>query len=211
MSTWKAWFDGATEPNPGQRGIGGLLVSPDGTQRIEISAAIGHGTNNEAEYSALQAVLDKAIELGIQNILIRGDSQLVINQVKGDWACRAPGLFPYLTAAKTAMRQIPNAHLSWVPREENEEADYLSSIALGNKLDTPSEARQWTNQKEIGRVLGISAIAVGKRLEEKGFRKEKMPTQAALDAGIAKVTDNHFGKQVSWHAEKTVLAIGGAG
>ena len=60
-STWKAWFDGATNPNPGERGIGGVLKGPAG-ERIEISENIGFGTNNEAEYAALMAVLDAAID-----------------------------------------------------------------------------------------------------------------------------------------------------
>lgn len=61
-TTWKAWFDGATQgSNPGVRGIGGLLLGPSG-ERIEIAEEIGMGTNNEAEYMALMAVLDAAIE-----------------------------------------------------------------------------------------------------------------------------------------------------
>ena len=60
-TTWKAWFDGATQgSNPGVRGIGGLLLGPSG-ERIEIAEEIGMGTNNEAEYMALMAVLDAAI------------------------------------------------------------------------------------------------------------------------------------------------------
>ena len=57
---WRSFFDGATVPNPGRRGIGGLLLGPAG-QRVEIARDLGHGTNNEAEYDALIAVLEAAV------------------------------------------------------------------------------------------------------------------------------------------------------
>lgn len=206
---WKAWFDGATEPNPGERGIGGLLISPDASIRVEISAAIGFGTNNEAEYAALQAVLDKGIELGIQNLIIRGDSQLVIKQVSGEWACKSPNLFPFVKAAKIAMRQIPHAHLHWIPREENAEADALSSAPLGSKRGSPEESRQWTNQQEIGQQLGLSAIAVGKLLDKHGLRDNKLPTQKAIKGGFARIKEGHFGKHVLWEKAKVIAAMAG--
>jgi len=208
-NTWKAWFDGATEPNPGERGIGGLLVSPDGLIRLEISAAIGFGTNNEAEYAALQAVLDKGIELGIENLIIRGDSQLVIKQVSGEWACKSPNLFAPVMAAKIAMRKIQNVHLHWIPREENEEADALSTAALGHKGGYPAETRQWTNQQEIGKELAISAIAVGKLLDKYGLRDNKLPTQKAINGGFARIKEGHFGQQVLWHKVKVMAALAG--
>ncbi len=205
---WKAWFDGATVPNPGERGIGALLISPDGSERIEISEAIGFGTNNEAEYAALQAVLDTAIARGIERLVIRGDSQLVIKQVSGEWACKSPNLFGAVKAAKLALRQIPQVHLSWVPREENEAADALSGLALGRAGESAAEKRAWTNQKRIGEALGKSAIAIGKLLDQHGLRKDKLPTQKALEGGFARVQDNHFGQQVLWHQAKVIAAIG---
>lgn len=205
---WKAWFDGATEPNPGERGIGALLISPDGSERIEISEAIGFGTNNEAEYAALQAVLDYALQRGIDHLAIRGDSQLVIKQVNGEWACKSPNLFGAITAAKRAMRQIPKVQLSWVPREENEEADALSGRALGRTRETAAQKQAWTNQKRIGEALGKSAIAIGKLLDQHGLRENKQPTQKALEGGFARLQDNHFGQQVLWHQARVIEVIG---
>ena len=84
-NTWYAWFDGATkDTNPGVRGIGGVLKGPAG-ERIEVSDEIGPGTNNEAEYAALMAVLDAAVEAKVQNLIVQGDSQLVVRQVNGEW------------------------------------------------------------------------------------------------------------------------------
>ncbi len=82
-NTWYAWFDGATKhSNPGVRGIGAVLKGPAG-QIVEIAQEIGQGTNNEAEYCALMAVLDAAVTAQVQNLIVYGDSQLVIKQVNG--------------------------------------------------------------------------------------------------------------------------------
>lgn len=203
---WKAWFDGATQPNPGQRGIGGLLLSPQG-QRIEISQAIGYGTNNEAEYEALIAVLSEAVMQKVTQLIVRGDSKLVLSQVSGEWKCESATLIELRNEAQAWIKQIKDVKLVWIPREENIDADALSVKALGIARETPEQKAQWTTQTEIGKLLGMSAIAVGKRLDAAGFRADKRPTRAALDAGLARIVTDHFGDQISWHRERVVAAL----
>ena len=207
--TWTAWFDGATEPNPGRRGIGGLLLSAAG-ERVEISAAIGHGTNNEAEYEALIAVLREAVRLEIKHLVICGDSQLVIQQVTGAWACKSPNLKQLCATAQSLLRQVNAARtveLRWIPREENTAADALSVAALGGVRETPEEKAAWTTPTEIGKRLGLSAIAVGKRLEALGYRENKQPTALAIDTGLVRITEDHFGTRVAWHIDKTLAVL----
>ncbi len=203
---WNAWFDGATQPNPGQRGIGGLLLSPSG-QRFEISQAIGYGTNNEAEYEALIAVLSEAVMQKVTHLIVRGDSKLVLSQVSGDWKCESPALIELRNEAQAWLKRIKQVKLVWIPREENVDADNLSVKALGIVRETPEQKAQWTTQTEIGKLLGISAIAVGKRLDVAGFRADKRPTRTALDAGLARIVTDHFGDQISWHRERVVAAL----
>jgi ribonuclease HI len=203
---WTAWFDGATAPNPGARGIGGLLIGPLG-ERIEISKAIGYGTNNEAEYEALIAVLNEVITQKIDEIAIHGDSSLVINQVAGDWECKASNLRQCCDAAKSLVRQIKRVVLIWIPRERNEAADALSCAAIGLKRETTEEKAAWTNQKEIGAILGISAIAVGKKLDALSLRENKAPTQVAIEAGLARITEDHFGSHVAWHKQRVLEVL----
>ena len=122
--TWNAWFDGATkQTNPGIRGIGGILKGPVG-EIIEISEEVGEGTNNEAEYMALMAVLDAAIEAGVEHLVVHGDSQLVVNQVNGAWLIKSKELAPLCKTVLTLKSQIPSVTLLWVPRAENNEADH---------------------------------------------------------------------------------------
>ena len=111
-SIWHAWFDGATKhSNPGIRGIGAVLKGPAG-QIVEIAQEIGQGTNNEAEYCALMAVLDAAVTAQVQNLIVYGDSQLVIKQVNGEWLINAPGLVHFCKTVLELKALIPNVSLA---------------------------------------------------------------------------------------------------
>lgn len=209
--TWRAWFDGATEPNPGRRGIGAVLQAPGG-ERFEISQAIGHGTSNEAEYEALIAVLRLALEQPVEHLVICGDSQLIIKQVLGEWACQSASLKPLKQTAQALFRlQLARGtcKLVWIPREQNSDADALSVKALGVVRETPETKAQWVTQTTIGKALSLTAVAVGKKLDALGFRENKLPTPLALEEGIGRIKEDHFGKHVSWHLTECVQILQG--
>jgi ribonuclease HI len=84
------YFDGSAKPNPGEMTIGGYITNPDRKKMYSYSISIGHGTNNVAEYKSLINLLKECVDRGIQRVLIRGDSQLVINQIDGAWSCYEP-------------------------------------------------------------------------------------------------------------------------
>lgn len=151
----KAWFDGACAGNPGPMGIGGLIIL-EGGEKHTISEQRGFGTNNVAEYTALIEVLKLAIELGVTDLQVKGDSQLVVNQVNGDWAVKNRGLVPYCDAAEVLMARIPRFKLQWVRREQNQEADRLSSSALkgGGKNGEAQGSRQRKNLSVAVRKVG---------------------------------------------------------
>jgi len=88
-------------------------------------------TNNVAEYLGLIAGLETAINLGISDIEIIGDSKLVIYQVEGRYKCRAKHLKPLLHKAKRLLSLMPSYNLRWVPRAENR-ADNYSRVCLQN-------------------------------------------------------------------------------
>ena len=124
-----AYFDGAAEPNPGAAGIGYVILSPEGETILEVSAPIGHATNNVAEYTALIELLKDAIRLKVQNLKIFGDAQLVINQVNGIWQTKQPHLAPLTEQAASLLKQA-DASLYWGMRERNKRADRLSKIGV---------------------------------------------------------------------------------
>ena len=121
---WVGFFDGAC-PSPGYTSIGALLQR-DNLRIDTISERTGVGTSNEAEYRALLALLGSAIKHQAFNLLICGDSMLVLMQVAGYWKIKAEHLRSYCNDAQRRLKELPGARLAWIPREHNELADALS-------------------------------------------------------------------------------------
>jgi ribonuclease HI len=200
---WAAWFDGAAQPNPGPASIGAVLVGP-GDETIEISETIGHGTNNEAEYRALVAVLEAAVARGITSLVVHGDSLLVVNQVNGDWDVSSANLKSHHQRAVTLASKIRHLKLVWIKRERNERADELSKRALGIKTYVDAE---WGTQTAIGKCLGLSAVAVGRLLDAAGLRTVKKPSAIAIEQGVGRLLETPFGTTVLWHILKAATAL----
>ena len=123
-----ARFDGSSKGNPGPSHIGYVIFS-DETEKNEIthfSKSIDDGTNNEAEYKALLLLTKRIWKLGIEKIIIKGDSKLIINHVNGQWKCKAEHLKILLSQVKRMLDNIPNWKLIWEPREKNAIANRLA-------------------------------------------------------------------------------------
>ncbi len=130
--TWMAWFDGSAHPNPGRVGIGALLCGPDG-QRIEISRRAGHGNSGEAEYLALTALLEAALQQKAQRLMVHGDSRVVIDDVLAaalPGSVAAKGLEAHRARVMELLQEIGAVSLRWIPRHRNGEADRLSQQAV---------------------------------------------------------------------------------
>jgi ribonuclease HI len=126
---WRAWFDGSAHPNPGRCGIGAVLRGPAG-ELHEVSRAAGFGNSSEAEYLALIAVLELAVQSGAHGLTIYGDSQVVVNDVNGSEDASAPSLRVHRSAAIALMACLRGVAVRWVPRKKNPEADALSQRAV---------------------------------------------------------------------------------
>src|SRR5437667_8423035 len=87
-------FDGGSRGNPGPAGIGVVLRAKDGTAIATLGKFIGRATNNAAEYRALIAALQEAKKLGAKKVVVRGDSELVIRQMRGEYRVKHPDLKP---------------------------------------------------------------------------------------------------------------------
>lgn len=130
-AAWHGWFDGSAHPNPGQIGIGALLCGRDG-QRVEISRRAGHGSSSDAEYLALTALLEAARDHGAHDLLVYGDSQVVVNDVNLSAARGAKGLDQHRARVLALMAALGDVQLRWIPRHRNGEADQLSQQAINN-------------------------------------------------------------------------------
>ena len=91
-------------------------------------------TNNQAEYEALIIGLEILQELGAGNVIIKGDSQLVLKQVAGEYKCDSLSLAPYFAAAIQLLESLEEVTFLHVLREENWKADQLAQIASGMKM-----------------------------------------------------------------------------
>jgi ribonuclease HI len=129
-----AWFDGCCEPhNPGGHAAYGALVKVDGEIVFSEGRYIGSGSeisNNVAEYQGVIAVLEQITGLHGQAV-VRGDSQLVINQLKRKWKARKGLYLPsYEKAIVLADSLRSRVRFEWIPREQNNECDQLSKKPL---------------------------------------------------------------------------------
>ncbi len=125
-----AYFDGASRGNPGESAAGACIVGDDGKIIWECARPLGSGTNNEAEYHALIMLLEEIACRGLKNVIVRGDSRLVVSQVTGKWKVREERLRP-LAERAMELAKISAARLEWIPREKNAMADALSNKAFG--------------------------------------------------------------------------------
>jgi ribonuclease HI len=123
--TYKAFFDGSAQPNPGKKKIGGTIYAPNGMLLWNFTEETGHGTNNEAEYEALERICEFIKNNNIRKVDIKGDSMLVVNQVNGKWKCNKPSLLLLKDKILKLLKGITFT-LTHVPREQNTEADILS-------------------------------------------------------------------------------------
>jgi ribonuclease HI len=146
-SAWQAWFDGSARPNPGRCAIGVLLRGPDGAG-VELSLPAGHGDSSDAEYRALIALLQAALEQGADDLAIHGDSQVVIGDVGGPDFSAAPILRPYRDQARALLAKFGQVSLRWVPRHKNQAADALSQRALAPCSDSISDSATETDAQD---------------------------------------------------------------
>ncbi|MFB6102300.1 MAG: ribonuclease HI [Haloplanus sp.] len=123
------YFDGASRGNPGPAAIGWVIVSGDGIVD-EGSETIGETTNNRAEYEALIRALEVARDHGFDEVDVRGDSELIVRQVRGEWDTNDPGLRERRVRAREVLTDFDRWSLEHVPREINDRADRLANEAL---------------------------------------------------------------------------------
>jgi ribonuclease HI len=123
--------DGAARGNPGPAAIGAVLFAPGKLEPLAVvSEAIGRATNNEAEYRALLAGLEAALAAGVTHLLVRLDSELLVQQATGAYRVKAVNLKPLFARLRTLMVRFASITFEHVPRERNSIADDLANAAL---------------------------------------------------------------------------------
>ncbi|HZJ50522.1 MAG TPA: ribonuclease HI family protein [Actinomycetota bacterium] len=129
------YTDGGARGNPGPAGIGVVLQDGEGRVVAEIDEGLGHATNNVAEYRALIAGLELALEHGATELEVRVDSKLVAMQVKGRWKIKSDSLRPLAVEARALLNRFEQVSITQVPRRENTRADRLANIGMDSSSD----------------------------------------------------------------------------
>tara|TARA_A200000159_G_C7093849_1_gene243770 strand:- start:209 stop:598 length:390 start_codon:yes stop_codon:yes gene_type:complete len=126
----KLYFDGASRGNPGAASYGGVIYKPDGTTLLTYKKAIGHHTNNVAEYLGLIVGLRHCIDQKINNVAVYGDSKLVVEQTMGNWKVKSENLIHLQNEVKKCLQCINNISITHIYRKHNKVADRLANEAL---------------------------------------------------------------------------------
>ncbi|HQO39113.1 MAG TPA: ribonuclease HI family protein [Spirochaetota bacterium] len=135
MSIWQLHFDGGAVPNPGMATCGFVAhwmegeVKPENPVIEKTWALPGTKTNNDAEYDAAVRGIETIVETDadVKEIIVYGDSQLVVNQLAGNWKIKNKKFLPYKMKVDS-IRERVTVRFRHIPREYNEHADFLTRV-----------------------------------------------------------------------------------
>jgi ribonuclease HI len=171
----EAYFDGLCDPNPGGVATYGFIIKRDGKKIDE-----GHGlagtpktpqaTNNVAEYTGLIRALEWLIAHKVRGeVVVRGDSDLVIKQVKGEYKVKSALLAPLHGRAKELAEDLPDVRFEWIQRERNADADRLTNLAYaeytGQSMKAPT-----TEVMTVDVVIASAPDVVRRALHQAGLK-----------------------------------------
>jgi ribonuclease HI len=122
--------DGGARGNPGPAAFGYVLEADDGDVLAAHGEAIGHATNNVAEYRGLVAGMEKAAELGVRELDVVSDSELLVKQMRGEYRVKNEALKELWEDASDLERKFAKVRYTAVRRAHNELADRLVNEAL---------------------------------------------------------------------------------
>ena len=126
----RLFTDGGARGNPGPAAYAYVLEDEQGELLAAHGEAIGHATNNVAEYRALVEGLRKAASLGVHELEVISDSELVVKQMRGEYRIKNEALRELSVEAGRVAREVGSVRYTAVRREHNELADRLVNEAL---------------------------------------------------------------------------------
>ncbi|XP_070010820.1 uncharacterized protein [Nicotiana sylvestris] len=127
VNAWKMFFDGALNVKGVE--IGAILISPTGQHYPATAKLRFFCTNNTVEYEACIMGMNMAIDQDVEELLIMGDSDLIIRQAQGEWETRDVKLIPYRQHVEELGKQFKSIEFRYIPCCHNELADALATLA----------------------------------------------------------------------------------
>jgi ribonuclease HI len=124
---FQLYVDGAAKGNPGEAGIGAVVIDGEGNTVLRLSHYIGRATNNQAEYVGLIRGLEEVLNMGGKDVAVFTDSELMEKQLAGEYRVKDSVLQGYHSRACRLLKSFRSHRIERIPREENREADRLAS------------------------------------------------------------------------------------
>ena len=147
VNQWKLQFDGGSRGNPGVGGAGAVLYKNNHEEWSKTFYLGDNVTNNQAEYKGLIGGLKHVSTLDLPNLLVEGDSNLVINQVSGTWRVKNDELKILHDEVQEYINKIKDIRFQHIPRNENKRADQLANEAMDRKQDMDNIMSSWVNNE----------------------------------------------------------------
>lgn len=156
----EVYFDGLCQPiNPGGISCYAFIVKSDGRiihsdYGVAAKPFSEESTNNVAEYTALAKALQwlLANNFNSKKVEIKSDSQLVVNQLTGDYKVKARRILPLFKQVLFLKTKFQDIQIKWIPRDKNREADRLTNKAYNNAfLENPEYLDRLNNNEKLPR------------------------------------------------------------
>jgi ribonuclease HI len=178
MTTHYLYFDGGCRgngrANPNAKAGYGYVIYDDKNARVADGwKFLGTKTNNYAEYSGLINGMQRALSLGITNLVVRGDSNMVIKQMTGQFGANNPDMKILNGIAKELAANFGRIAFEHVYREDNKEADRLSNVAMDNPTP-PAEWEDLLTKAQTATTIGGDDVIISvkkKRIASKTLLK----------------------------------------
>lgn len=140
MEPFVVHFDGGSRSTSRRAGCGAVLFNPFGTEIDTALTPLVFCTSNVAEYNGLLLALEMARRWRIKDLIVRGDSKLVIDQMTGAYRVHAPHLRVLKQKAIPMLDSFETIVFEHVPRAQNARADTLANIAMD--MEPPAQTMQ---------------------------------------------------------------------
>jgi ribonuclease HI len=124
---WSLYFDGSKSKE--RAGVGCIIIDPVGNKTLLACRLEFECTNNIAEYEALLQGIRKSLDMHIQNLIVFGDSEIVVRQVRDSIHCLSPHLKSYQHEVWSLMNKFSAFNINSIPRLNNAEEDILANVA----------------------------------------------------------------------------------
>ncbi len=198
-------FDGGSRGNPGPAGLGVVVRAADGTPLVTLGRYIGRATNNVAEYKALIAGLESAKKLGASRVAVRGDSQLVIKQMRGEYRVKHPDMKPLYAAARDLADGFEAATFTHNLRHKNELADKLANLAMDRRGEV-TEADEPAGRHEEAAMIEATPSAKASKPVATAQASKPVATAQASNTTQRAQASNTTPTVEAWNTTPTVEA-----